>query len=111
MKTGWRSVWLGKPIYIVSFLMVYTPLLGLGSITVSTVYTWITCGLAMVVSATLLERYWYNVLNWWEIIALLVAAVFLFIPSFITGIIGVLFPLIVVARHYKSFARQPQVSI
>ena len=91
--------------------MVYTPLLGLGGITVSTVYTWITCALAMVVSAALLERYWYNVLKWWEIIALLGAAVFLFIPSCITGIIGFLLALIVVARQYKSFARQPQVSI
>jgi len=66
----------------------------------------------MVVSAALLERYWYNVLKWWEMIALLVATVFLFFPSYnITGIIGFLLALIVVARQHKSFARQPQVSI
>jgi TRAP transporter 4TM/12TM fusion protein len=104
IKTGWKSVLLGKPIYIVPFLMVFTPILGLDGINATTILTWISCAIGMVVSAALFERYWYRSLLWWEMVVLSAAAILLFMPFYATWIIGLVLVLGVLIPQYRQVA-------
>ncbi|MCL6446723.1 MAG: TRAP transporter fused permease subunit [Armatimonadetes bacterium] len=110
MKTGWRSVILGKPYYIIPFLMVYTPLLGLDGITISTIIQWISCGIGLVVTSAIFERYFYRVLKWWEITALSGAAGLLFMPSHNTDAIGILILLMILIPQYLQAAKKVKIA-
>ena len=104
MKTGWRSVMFGKPIYVVPFLMAYTPILGLEGVTMATILTWISCTIGMILLSAVLERYWYRLLNWWEVTALSIAVILLFIPFNVTRVLGLITAIAVLFPQFKERA-------
>ena len=95
MKTGFKALMYAKPLYIIPFLFCYTPIL-LDGPTGAVIMTIITCTLGLIAITCSIQFWLLTKLKLHEILIMLTSAVFLFIPTVQTDIIGlILFSLII----------------
>src|SRR5205823_4151975 len=96
-STGWAAVRAGAPAYIVPFMFVYEPaLLTIGDWT-TTLSGTITATLGVILLAAGLFGYLLRPATWWQRGVLIVAALLLIKPGWITDVIGLVLGLVVVA--------------
>lgn len=110
MKTAWRSVLVGKPMYYIPFLMIYTPLLGLEGWTPFVYWTIFAAGLGLIMTASVAEQYLVRNLAIWESVALGAGALLLWYPNLLTGLIGLGIFLLIYLRQ-KRIERGEEGSI
>ncbi|WP_417248692.1 TRAP transporter permease [Celeribacter sp.] len=89
MQTGMVSVYLGKPLYIIPVLFVYTPMLMDGP-WAEVLATWVSSAFGFVALAAALEGVIRRNVTSLQRIALFVSAVLLFWPGFVTDAVGAL---------------------
>ena len=111
MKTGWKSVVMGKPYFIIPFMMVYTSMLGLDGITASTVFLWITCAISLVLLAAVFEGFFYRKLKWWEMVGLVAASVLLLDPNHFTDLIGAGIALAILVPQYLQVSKKEKAAL
>jgi len=87
MKTGFNSVYLGQPIYILPILFVYTPMLMDGPWD-AVIATWVTCALAIIATASVMEGYLLAPLSWIQRGGVAVAAILLYWPDYYSDAAG-----------------------
>ncbi|WP_116653340.1 TRAP transporter permease [Pelagibacterium sediminicola] len=87
MKTGMVSVMLGKPLYIIPVLFVYTPMLMDGPWG-EIIATWVSSALGFVALAAALEGYMKKSMSVPERLAVVVASVLLFWPGLLFDLAG-----------------------
>ncbi|MFQ5894935.1 MAG: TRAP transporter permease [Nitrospinota bacterium] len=88
MRTGFISLRLAKPLYVIPLLMAYTPILMNGPWT-EVVVTWAGAALGFICSSAALEGYLLRRLAWWERLVLAGAAFGLFWPGYAPKMAGV----------------------
>jgi TRAP transporter 4TM/12TM fusion protein len=105
--TGWAAVRAGAPAYIVPFMFVYEPaLLTIGD-WATTLSSTITATVGVILLAAGLFGYLLRPASWWERGVLLVAALLLIKPGWITDLIGIALALLVLGAQFATRARQP----
>ncbi|MFP6891747.1 MAG: TRAP transporter fused permease subunit, partial [Nitrospinota bacterium] len=77
METGWKSLKLAKPLYVIPLLFAYTPLLMDGPWE-QVILVWVGAALAFICSSAVLEGYLIRVLTWGDRAMLSAAALALF---------------------------------
>jgi len=105
-STGWAAVRAGAPAYIVPFMFVYEPaLLTIGDWT-TTLSGTLTAILGVILLAAGLFGYLLRPTSWWQRGVLIVAAMLLIKPGWITDLIGLGLGLVVVAAQLAQRAAQ-----
>jgi len=105
-STGWAAVRAGAPAYIVPFMFVYEPaLLTIGDWTTTLTGT-LTATLGVILLAAGLFGYLLRPTSWWQRGVLIVAAMLLIKPGWITDLIGLGLGLVVVAAQLAQRAAQ-----
>jgi TRAP transporter 4TM/12TM fusion protein len=98
MKTGFKALLFAKPLYIIPFLFVYTPILFTGPLAAA-LQTIFTCTIGMLAATAALQRWLVTRATWMEVGMLVVCSVALFIPTWTTDLAGlVLFSLVFLAQ-------------
>jgi TRAP-type uncharacterized transport system fused permease subunit len=105
MRTGFTAMRLGSALLLMPYLLVYTPILLSGTF-FEVLVSILTSALALVSVAATFEGYIFTVMPWWERLALLAAAPFLFIPGPITDLIGLVAVLLVGLSQWFRARRQ-----
>ena len=111
MDTSWAAVKLGLTGYIIPFMFVFSPsLLLIGDpVTVGLALVTATLGV-MCLAGGLHEHFFFGPARWWERLLLLVAAVVLIKPGWMTDIAGlVLLAITFVSQRWFRPARLPAV--
>ena len=109
MKTAWRSLLMGKPMYIIPLLMIYTDILPVDGLTFGLVLTFTTSALGLVAFAGVTEGYWFHPLGLPQRMVLLVSALLLLSRWHSAGLVGVAILLTLAAIGRKA-APQNQVA-
>jgi len=105
-STGWAAVRAGAPAYIVPFMFVYEPaLLTIGDWT-TTLSGTLTAILGVILLAAGLFGYLLRPTSWWQRGVLIVAAMLLIKPGWITDLIGLGLGLVVVAAQLAQRTAQ-----
>lgn len=100
--SGWESVRVAAPTYLVPFMFVYEPsLLMIGDVTTIVTST-VTAVLGVMCLAAGLMGYFRRPCTWWERLLLIAAAVLLIKPGYVTDAIGVVLLVVVVATQSRS---------
>lgn len=111
MTTGWKSVRLGIPFFVVPFLMIYTPLLGLNGITFRVVMTWVTSALSLIIFAALTRRFWLRRLRIWEMGVLGVAMILLItVPYYLNALGLALFLIVMIPMKLQQIREKKRMS-
>src|SRR5438552_3369143 len=101
-KTGWEAVRIAAPTYIVPFMFVYEPSLML----IGDLFTSITSSVSAVIGvmclAAGLQGYLLREARWWERILLVIAAILLIKPGYISDAIGLVLLALVFAVQKLS---------
>ena len=98
-STGWEAVRLAAPAYIIPFMFIYEPSLLLIGDWFTSVTSTVTAVIGVLCLAGALQGYLLREASWWERALLLVAAILLIKPGYLTDAIGLaLLALVVVAQ-------------
>jgi len=89
MRTGFLSVYLGKPLYIIPILFVFTPMLTNGPWD-DVIRTWVSCTLALILTSAALEGWLLRRTTALERGMLAVSALFLYAPQLWADAFGLL---------------------
>lgn len=90
MKTAWTSTWLGKAIYLMPIMMIWTPILPTNGLTIEFVRTAGAAALGVIALAAAFTNFFASKLRWWELIALAAGGVALIVPEPSVQAVGVL---------------------
>jgi len=106
-STGWESVRLAAPAYIIPFMFIYEPSLMLIGDWFTSLTSSVTAVIGVICLAAGLQGYLLREARWWERIMLLAAALLLIKPGYITDAIGLtLLVIVFVAQKWPMHARE-----
>lgn len=100
-KTAWTAIRLASPLFIIAFLLVYTPLLMNGP-TVDIIATIVSSIIGMIAYAGMMQGYWLMRANLSERVVLGFGAFCLFHPNIYSDVLGVLLLAGLSFRHLKK---------
>ena len=107
-KTGWEAVRIAAPTYIVPFMFIYEPSIMMIGDWFSILTSSTTAVIGVMCFAAGLQGYLLRVAKGWERILLVMAALLLIKPGYISDAIG--FALLAVVFLAQKFGSRPQVS-
>jgi len=106
-STGWESVRLAAPAYIIPFMFIYEPSLMLIGDWFTSLTSSVTAVIGVICLAAGLQGYLLREARWWERIMLLAAALLLIKPGYISDAIGLtLLVIVFVAQKWPMHARE-----
>lgn len=100
MRTGFHSVYLGKPLYIIPALFVFTPMLANGPWE-DVIRTWVSCAIALVFTSAALEGWLLRRTTLLERSLLGVSALLLYAPQLWADVAGAAFGMAAIAMHWR----------
>ncbi|MCK5642650.1 MAG: DUF3394 domain-containing protein, partial [Gammaproteobacteria bacterium] len=108
LKTGFKALLFAKPLYIIPFLFVYTPiLLEEGSI-IEHLTTVATCIIGLLALTSTLQRWFLTKLKIYEIVLMVIGGVVMFVPTLSTDALGLVllllatFSQLYTVKNYKG---------
>jgi TRAP-type uncharacterized transport system fused permease subunit len=104
IRTGFNSVYLGKPLYIIPALFVFTPMLANGPWE-DVIRTWISCAIALIFTSAALEGWLLRQTTTLERGLLAASALLLYAPQAWTDAIGLLLGISAVALQWHRPGR------
>lgn len=103
MRTGFSAVYLGKPLYIIPTLFVFTPMLATGTWE-EVIRTWISCSVALVLTSAAFEGWLLRRTTALERALFALAALLLYAPQLWADIGGLAVGLAAMALHRRDGA-------
>lgn len=105
-KVGIEAVRLGLASFVIPFIFVYNPALLLEGSAVEIIYTILTCTIGLIILGCGIVGFFYNEVNHFQRMVLLLAGLLIIFPVFLVNILGIMVTSLLFLYQYKRVPKK-----